>query len=122
MLPAEHRLRSSRDMSATSRRGYRIPTPTLVVHGRMGESRPVRAGFVVSKRVGSAVTRNRVKRRLRHLMAARLESLPPHADLVVRALTPAAGASSARLGADLDRALRRLGDRWNGQAAGGDVR
>ncbi|MGH3424515.1 MAG: ribonuclease P protein component, partial [Nocardioidaceae bacterium] len=62
MLPAEHRLRSSRDISLTSRRGRRAPSSTLVVHGRRLESSPVRVGFVVSKQVGSAVTRNRVKR------------------------------------------------------------
>lgn len=55
-------------------------------------------GFVVSKKVGNAVTRNRVKRRLRHL-AAGLES-PFSTDVVVRAL-PAAATEPERLGSDL---------------------
>lgn len=49
---------------------------------------PLRVGFVVSKAVGNAVVRNRVKRRLRHLVAARPEVTG--ADVVVRALPPAA--------------------------------
>ena len=73
---------------------------------------PTRIGFVVSKAVGGAVTRNRTKRVLRHLVAARLRgqdavpsALAEGLDLVVRA-TPAAGtASSAQLGAELDHLL-----------------
>jgi ribonuclease P protein component len=64
-----------------------------------------RAGFVVSKAVGGAVVRNRVRRRLRHLVRPRLAALPPGTRLVVRALPAAASASYDTLGADLDAAL-----------------
>jgi ribonuclease P protein component len=64
---------------------------------------------VVSKAVGNAVARNRVKRRLRHLVRARLAALPRGSVLVVRALPPAAESSSARLAIDLETALHRLG-------------
>lgn len=62
----------------------------------------------MSKAVGGAVIRTQVKRRLRHLLAARLPALPAGAILVVRALPAAAAADSAALGSDLDRALERL--------------
>jgi len=64
-------------------------------------------GFVVSKAVGNAVVRNRVKRRLRHVTRERLSTLPGSCMLVVRALPAAADASYAELGADLDRCLQR---------------
>lgn len=67
-------------------------------------------GFVVGRTVGGAVIRHRVQRQLRHLMRARLNVLPAGALVVVRALPAAAGMSSAALGADLDRTLRRLLD------------
>jgi len=69
---------------------------------------PPLVGFVVSKAVGNAVTRNLVKRRLRHLARERLTSLPGCCVLVVRALPPAATASYDELAADFDRALTRL--------------
>lgn len=50
--------------------------------------------------------RHRVTRRLRHLVASRLPALPVDALLVVRALPPAAAASSAELADDLDAGLR----------------
>jgi ribonuclease P protein component len=49
-----------------------------------------RVGFVVSGALGNAVTRNRVKRRLRHLAAAHLADTPELTDIVVRALPRAA--------------------------------
>jgi ribonuclease P protein component len=65
-----------------------------------------RAGFVVSRAVGGSVVRHRVSRKLRHLVAPRLAALPADARLVVRALPPAAGATSAELADDLDSGLR----------------
>ena len=72
---------------------------------------PVRVGFTVSKAVGNAATRNRVKRRLRHLTREHLpslEELPGRAALVVRALPAAAEASYLALGDDLGRTLGRV--------------
>ncbi|HEX6453599.1 MAG TPA: ribonuclease P protein component [Trebonia sp.] len=71
-------------------------------------SRAVRVGFIVSRAVGPAVVRNRVKRRLRELMRVRLAALPEGCLLVVRAHPAAAGARQADLAADLDLVLGRL--------------
>ena len=68
-------------------------------------TRGTRAGFVVPKAVGGAVDRNRVKRRLRHLVRSRLGELPPGTDLVVRTQPGAADRSSTELAVDLDAAL-----------------
>ena len=50
--------------------------------------------------------RNRVKRRLRAIVAPRIGGLPNGTALVVRALPAAAGASFAELSDDVDGALR----------------
>jgi ribonuclease P protein component len=85
------------------------PASLLVVHLQRVEDPDAggqpRSGFVVSRAVGGAVVRNRVRRRLRHLVAARLSTLPTGSRLVVRALPASAGASSTALGAALDEAL-----------------
>ena len=109
MLTRTNRLTSSRIFSRTVRRGRRAGTRTLVLHLDVdaGVDQP-QVGLVVGKAVGPAVTRNLVKRRLRHLTRERVDSLPGSAVLVVRALPAAAAATYASLGADLDRALARL--------------
>ncbi|MFC4785884.1 ribonuclease P protein component [Nocardioides sp. MAHUQ-72] len=113
MLTAPHRLRDSTSFREAVRAGRRAGSRTLVVHlhvqARSGEpSGTPRVGFVVSKAVGNAATRNRVKRRLRHLAREHVSSLPGSAVLVVRALPAAAGATYAELGADLERCLGRV--------------
>lgn len=108
MLPADSRLRNPADFRATLRHGVRCGRSSLVVHARRTESSSSRAGFIVSKAVGNAVTRNRVKRRLRHLAALALPSAPFSVDLVVRAL-PAA--PTADLHADFSSAVTSCLDR-----------
>ncbi|MDQ4116489.1 MAG: ribonuclease P protein component [Actinomycetota bacterium] len=110
MLPASARLTRRTEFASTIRRGRRAGRSRLVVHLRVADTDPSaapppRAGFVVSKAVGNAVVRHRVARRLRHLVADRLDGFGPGTDLVVRALPPSAGASSAELARDLDSAL-----------------
>lgn len=115
MLPVAHRVTDAASFREATRRGRRAAVETLVAHllppaadVPSDQAHPPRVGFVVSKTVGNAVVRNRVRRRLRHLAAARMDVLPAGSLLVLRALPPSAVASSARLGRDLDRALRRL--------------
>ncbi|MEV7092936.1 ribonuclease P protein component [Amycolatopsis sp. NPDC051045] len=117
MLPAAARLRRSEDFRVVLRRGSKAGRRRLVVHALTTDpsaaadalQSAARAGFVVSKAVGNSVVRHRVSRRLRHLVSARLGTLPAGTALVVRALPPSSTASSAELGSDLDAALRRLG-------------
>ena len=62
----------------------------------------------MSRAVGTAVVRNRVRRRLRALVRGYLGVLPAGSLLVVRANPPAAAAHQADLAADLDLVMSRL--------------
>ena len=112
MLPAGSRLTSADEFASVIRRGRRSGRSRLVVHLQImghsdeGPGEAPRAGLVVSKAVGGSVVRHRVSRRLRHLLAPRLVTLPRGSRVVVRALPPAAAASSAELGVELDAGLR----------------
>lgn len=102
MLPRLLRMHNSKDFRRTTKRGLRASRPTLIVHAvhtpdvKDAANRPgPRIGFVVSGAIGNAVTRNRVKRRLRHLAAAHVTDAPfgmdpAGIDIVVRALPRAA--------------------------------
>jgi len=109
MLPSGHRMRRRHEFTLAVRRGVRAGRPHLVAHLLAGaEDGNSRVGFIVSKAVGNSVVRNRVQRRLRHLVRDRLGLLPPGSLLVVRANPKAASASSEELARDLDSALGRL--------------
>jgi ribonuclease P protein component len=93
------------------RGGARWATPSFVLEGRRrdrpGTTETPRFGFTVSKQVGGAVERNRIKRRLR---AAVRGILPDHArcdfDYVLIARRPALDASFPALVSDLVAALK----------------
>lgn len=109
-------MRSGEDFRHTIRRGAKGVQPTLVTHVLIRSSVPgtgghTSVGFVVSKAVGSAVDRNRVKRQLRHLMRERVDRFPEGSRIVVRALPASHGARSSTLAEHLDAALARAGAR-----------
>lgn len=82
----------------------------MVVH-YLGDSEspaPPMVGFVVSKAIGNAVIRNRVKRQLRGAIAEYIQQIPHGSHVVVRALPSAAEAPYVRLYADLGKALGKV--------------
>ena len=93
------------------RKGVRAGSRTLVVHVHYREDPIIqggpRFGLVVSKQVGNAVTRHAVSRKLRNVVLQRgvAETLTRNVDCVIRALPPAAGATSDELARDLRKAL-----------------
>jgi ribonuclease P protein component len=111
MLPAAARLRRRADFTATVHAGRRAAVPALVIHleARAGDRIEVgpQVGFVVSRALGGAVARNRVRRVLRHLVRQRLTALPPGSRVVIRANPVACGLSTPALAGQLDEALNR---------------
>lgn len=89
-----------------SRAGRSLVSGHLLIEA--DSDRPAVVGFVVSKAVGTAVVRNKVKRRLRHLARAHLGSLPRGSLLVLRASPRAATACQADLAADFDLVIGAL--------------
>jgi ribonuclease P protein component len=116
MLPQAARMRRRSEFSAAIRTGSRTGRPLLAGHllVRDGVAEPPKVGFTVSRAVGPAVVRNRVRRRLRHLTAGYLQSLPEGSLLVLRANPPAATASQADLAAELGLVVRSLLRRQGG--------
>jgi ribonuclease P protein component len=78
------RLRQRADFIAVAN-GARMSGPAFVLQGRTRDDEgQVRVGFTVTKKVGTATERNRIRRRLRELVK-RVEdvSLRPHNDYVL---------------------------------------
>lgn len=137
VLAAGNRMRRRDEFETAIRRGRRAGRSSLTIHlfvapssvddSRSGDaaapgvSDGLRIGFVVGRGVGHAVTRNTVRRRLRHLVKDRLDKLPADALVVIRALPPAGAATSAVLAAELDAALERLLGRGVGPGLAGST-
>ncbi len=103
------RLKRRQDFVAAARAHY-AAMPGLVVQMRARSDRaPPRVGFTATKKIGNAVIRNRVKRRLRELARLRLlaEALPGH-DYVLIGRAPTPERAFPDLENDLSAALKRL--------------
>lgn len=91
MLPQPHRLRQQRDFDRLRREGRAERHPWLILSHAPNQGQPSRFGFVVGRRVGKAVQRNRVKRRLRECVRTLLPRLKPGYDVVMIARVAVVG-------------------------------
>jgi ribonuclease P protein component len=106
MLPRPNRLRRRDEFQAAYRRGRSWAHPLLALHV-LPRREGVRVGVTVSKKVGGAVVRNRVRRRLREAIRVRLPEWRTGFDLVLVARTAAAEASFGDLAASVDELAKR---------------
>jgi ribonuclease P protein component len=95
------------------RGGSRCATPAFVLEARprvggVGDPGP-RYGFTITKKIGNAVTRNRIRRRLKAALAAMTGPPPPAPhDYVLVARRAAFDIPFATLQKDLERAMQRV--------------
>ena len=102
------RLRQRADFLAVAN-GARTSTAAFVVQRRCRDDGPIRLGFTVTKKNGTATERNRIRRRLRELVK-RLPtvSLQPHCDYVLIGRRAALTSDFSNMLGDLSQALHRL--------------
>ena len=89
-------------------RGGKAPCAHLIVHYRPSSEAGVAFGFAVSKAVGCAVERNRVKRRLRACCRELSKTLPEGSRVVLRAKPSAAKASFWDLRGEVEGAFLKI--------------
>ena len=95
----QHRLSRSRDFDTVYRKGRSVSTRFLVLYSFPREDDPEggpRLGLAVSRQVGGAVERNRLKRRLRASFDEVCGGLPPGHDYVLIARPGLAEAVESR--------------------------
>src|SRR5882757_4279399 len=103
------RLRQRADFLAVAN-GVRANSAAFVVQSRRrDDTGPIRVGFTVTKKHGTATERNRIRRRLRELVK-RLDVIPmrPHHDYVLVGRRAALHRDFATMLDDLRQALLRL--------------
>ena len=113
-FPRTHRLRSQRDFDAAYRQGVARTVGPLRIIARPNDLGHCRLGLNVSKRVGKAVVRNRIKRMLREAFRASQHDLPGGYDLIViaRPHEPRSLEDYVRL---LRQAVDKLDRHWKSQ-------
>ena len=114
------RLRQRADFLAAAS-GIKTTAPAFVLQARKRtDDGPARFGFTVSKKVGNAVERNRVRRRLREIVrTAGSNRIRSGHDYVLIGRRAALKVAFARIAEDFEGALRRMHAGRNEKTASG---
>ncbi|MCX7016658.1 MAG: ribonuclease P protein component [Candidatus Sumerlaeota bacterium] len=107
-LKSENRLRRRADFLKAYEEGRAVRGRlfSLFIRER-GDGATPRVGLTVTKRLGTAVVRNRLRRRLRERMRHALGAIPPGLDVVINAKPDAVDCPSDELARQLIASLRK---------------
>jgi ribonuclease P protein component len=100
-------LRKSRDFRKVIEGGQREILETITARRLPNQMDVTRIGIAVTRKVGSSVKRNRIKRRIREAIRKNASFLPSGEDVVI---SPRQGCMKADF-KDIERDIRRLGER-----------
>ena len=117
---AVDRLHRSAEFIRLQRSGLRFQSPHFVLYAGTLETEPERSrlGVTVSRRIGNAVIRNRVKRRVREIFRGRIrDSLAQGTSLVVIARAGAGSLATASITDELVTGARNLSARIGAKGA-----
>lgn len=110
-MQRHYRLRANADFQRVRRVGKSVANSWLVLIQAPSPTGQSRFGFAVGKKLGGAVERNKIKRRLREHLRLHLQEghLRPGVDVVIIARSAASSADYETLGGALDQLLGRAG-------------
>jgi ribonuclease P protein component len=103
------RLTDSPEFERVYRQGTAYRGKLFSVHAFPNEHGTPRLGLSVSRKVGNAVTRNSVRRRLREVFHSCISAMPESHDLVVSARPAAAEATFEELREEFSKSLGKVG-------------
>lgn len=102
-------IRSATDFRALQSEGHSRVHPLLVMRYRSNGQEVTRYGISTGRRIGSAVLRNRIRRRLRTVLRELGAQVGPGWDVLIISRPAAASATQAELRLALERLLRATG-------------
>ena len=107
-FPHELRIVRSSDYRTLYQAGRKIHCDSFVLFSRANAMGHPRLGITVSRKIGDAVVRNRVKRLFREIFRRSVREIPEPLDIVVNAKSGCAGASYRKLSAEFLDAAHKL--------------
>ncbi len=107
-FPRQYRIVRGSDFRAIYKTGLKLNSERFVLFGRENHRNHHRLGMTVSRKVGGAVVRNRVKRLFREIFRRSTADLPNHFDLIVNARRSCADAAFSELRDEFLTAARRI--------------
>jgi ribonuclease P protein component len=108
-FPRSVRVRSRADYLKIQRSGRKAGGRYLIILSMDNNLPATRFGITVSRKIGNAVSRNRVRRRIRELQRINRNSIVPGKDIVVIATREASGATFESMKIEYNDLIRKAG-------------
>ncbi len=108
-FPRHSRILRSSEYRSIYREGRKIESPRFVLFVRRNDLGWARLGITVSRKVGGAVVRNRIKRLFREVFRRSRTEIPDYLDIVVNARQDSAGSRYGVLREEFLAAVRKAG-------------
>ncbi|PTM56907.1 ribonuclease P protein component [Desmospora activa] len=107
-MQSQYRLKRRGDFKRAFRIGSSVANRQFVLYrSRRRDAGPVRIGISVSRKVGNAVIRNRIRRLVKEITRQWVDDLPERTDLIVIARKPAADMDYHQMKSSLRHVFRR---------------
>lgn len=107
-FPRQHRIVRSSDYRTIYAAGRKVHSARFVLFGRNNGLEHHRLGITVSRKVGNAVVRNRIKRLFREIFRRFATELPNNFDFIVNAKSGCVDASYSELRVEFTAAARKI--------------
>ncbi len=107
MLKRVNRLKKRYQFNYVYKSGEHFSSEHLVLYIASSKTKSIKVGFAVTKKVGHAVVRNKIRRRLREIVQKQLPSLKQNYNIIVVAKESVAEASFEKLTLELTKLLKK---------------
>ncbi|MBO7218632.1 MAG: ribonuclease P protein component [Clostridia bacterium] len=113
MLRCENRLKKRKEFGYIYKNGSCVHSRYLTLLYTASKLKKVRVGFSVSKKVGKAFMRNKIKRRLRAIVRERIAQLPPNANYIFLAKPDIVNIGFLDIDKEVQFLINKLGEKIN---------
>ena len=104
----QNKVKKRRDFTRVYQRGKSVSAKDLILCYKKNKLDVYRVGFTVSKKVGNAVIRNRVRRRLKEIVRLHPDFFAAGVDYIIVAKATAALASYREMEKELENLVRKM--------------
>lgn len=107
MLKRVNRLRKRYQFNYVYKAGTHFSSDNLVLYLTPSKTKHIKVGIAVTKKIGHAVVRNRVRRQIRELIGALIPQLKQNCNIIIVAKNNITQASFAELSAQLNKLVKK---------------
>lgn len=105
MLKRINRLKKRYQFNYVYKSGEHLSSEHLVLYFCSSKTKNIKVGFAVTKKVGHAVVRNKIRRRLREIVKKQLPVLEQHYNIIVVAKDNITDASFEKLSSEFNKLI-----------------